>query len=111
MPNGWTNVSPYQHPSFVKNVDQFIVYRVNWLRAKARYDRCSEMTTILLQEMQCTTAWFAFQAEQWRERGAASPPEVRSYAARQTWLWDSFRLDAETRFRDAVPELVLHKNM
>ena len=45
-----------------------LVYRVNWLRAKACVDQWQEEQILLKHEMQWTTLWFQNQANLWRER-------------------------------------------
>ena len=45
-----------------------LVYRVNWLRAKARVDQWQEELILVKHEMQWTILWFQYQANLWRER-------------------------------------------
>src|ERR1700679_1513036 len=45
-----------------------LVYRVSWLRAKARYSRWSEEQHIVGYGMQWTVNWFRWKEEQWRWR-------------------------------------------
>jgi hypothetical protein len=49
-----------------------IVYRVHWLKAKARRDRWAEEATLLGHEMDWTFAFFQKQAFKWRERALGS---------------------------------------
>src|SRR6202011_939983 len=42
-----------------------LVYRVHWLKAKARRDRWAEEKTILLNEMEWVLAFFRTQAKRW----------------------------------------------
>ena len=50
------NVGGFVHLSASEMVDS--VYRVNWLRAKAHYDRWEEELTMVVHEMEWTTLWF-----------------------------------------------------
>lgn len=47
------------------------VYRVHWLKAKARCDRWAEERTILSSEMDWVTAYFRTQAKKWEGRRTA----------------------------------------
>ena len=79
-----------------------LVYRVNWLRAKAHVDRWDEELTLVKHEMQWTTLWFQNQAKIWEERSKREdgklPPGHRSYAAKQQKLWKAFQKKAKERF-------------
>jgi hypothetical protein len=79
-----------------------LVYRVNWLRAKARVDRWLEEETLVKHEMEWTVIWFKNQAELWRERSKRKNHELptghKSYAAKQQKLWNAFYLKASERF-------------
>ena len=80
----------------------YIVYRVNWLRAKARVDRWEEEKILVRNEMQWTILWFQYQASLWSERSKRDDSHLplghRSYAAKQEKLWDSFERKATERF-------------
>ena len=47
------------------NLDNPTVYRVNWLRAKARYDRWSEEHVLIPNEMNWTRLFFLKKAKEW----------------------------------------------
>src|SRR5882762_2773022 len=79
------------------------VYRVSWLRAKARFSRWSEELRLVEYEMQWTVKWFRWKMEQWRKRFRDLEEEERSpgldsYCHRQMVLWDSLAEQAQTRF-------------
>jgi hypothetical protein len=63
--------------AFVGLIDPFIVYRVHWLKAKARRDRWAEEATLLVHEMDWIVAFFEHRASEWRrrvpERTSSSP--------------------------------------
>jgi hypothetical protein len=46
----------------------FIVYRVHWLKAKARRDRWAEEVTLLVNEMDWTLGFFEHRASEWHRR-------------------------------------------
>jgi hypothetical protein len=65
--------------AFVGLVDPFIVYRVHWLKAKARRDRWAEEVTVLVHEMDWTMWFFEHRASEWRRRvleSTSSPPSA-----------------------------------
>jgi hypothetical protein len=48
--------------------DSCAVYRVNWLRAKAQFNRWEEETKMVKNEMTWTTLWFENQRKRWQDR-------------------------------------------
>jgi hypothetical protein len=79
------------------------VFRVNWLRAKARVDRWVEEEQLVKHEMEWTTIWFRNQAESWGERSERNdsklPPGHKSYAVKQQKLWNAFQRKSSERFQ------------
>lgn len=75
------------------------VHRVNWLRAKATFDRVSEELILVRHEMGWTIRYFQHHAEQWRRRNeeGRSPGHVM-YAARQRAMWGQFAIAAKEAF-------------
>jgi hypothetical protein len=75
-------------------VTGYEVNRVNWLRAKARYQRWHEEVLILEHEMIWTQKWFSHQKKIWEDRmhqsASGSKPGHRSYAAKQVGIWSEF---------------------
>lgn len=88
----------------------FAVYRVNWLRAKARVDRWLEEQTLVKHEMYWTILWFRNQGKMWRDRSNSQdenlPPGHRSYAIKQENLWNRFEMKAVERFSLYLPSLL-----
>jgi hypothetical protein len=84
-----------------------IVYRVNWLRAKARVDRWQEEVILVENEMQWTLLWFQNQANLWRERGEREdsilPMGHTAYAKKQYKLWNTFQTKSSERFSLYLP--------
>ena len=75
------------------------VYRVNFLRAKARYDRWDEELKIVQHEMQWCVLYFEHQMEIWGERAQAATREgPRAYAHKQVAMWQKFAIDGQNRF-------------
>ncbi|KAG1740735.1 uncharacterized protein EDB91DRAFT_1081835 [Suillus paluster] len=74
-----------------KNVWMNEFYRVNWLKAKARYDCWSEELKLVQHEMFWTISWFRTQEERWRVRADESIKNGnRAYAERQASMWAEF---------------------
>ena len=51
------------------------VYRVNWLRAKACYDRWEKELMVVVHEMEWTTLWLKHEEESWKRRVEVSEEE------------------------------------
>jgi len=76
------------------------VFRVSWLKAKARYDRWNEELQMVEGEMLWTTLWFKHQERKWEKRCTeAIEPGHQSYAAKKQDLWERFREKAEVGFK------------
>ncbi|KAG1847220.1 hypothetical protein F4604DRAFT_1594685 [Suillus subluteus] len=74
-----------------KNLWMNEFYRVNWLKAKARYDRWSKELKLVQHEMFWTISWFRTQEERWRVRADESIKNGnRAYAERQASMWAEF---------------------
>jgi hypothetical protein len=88
----WRRDSEYNHVSKV--------FRVSWLKAKARYDRWNEELRLVEAEMFWTTLWFKHQEREWERRfRQAVEPGHQSYAAKQQDLWERFKMKAEESFK------------
>ena len=95
-----SQINPFQAYLFIDFLSP--VYRVNWLRAKARVDRWVEEQTLVKHEMHWTTLWFQNQVELWSGRSnlndSALPLGHKSYAIKQKKLWQAFQMKATERF-------------
>jgi hypothetical protein len=64
---------------------------VNWLRAKARYDRWKEELVVVKNEMTWTLLWFERQEREWERRAfwaeTHSMQGHRCYAEKQVIMW------------------------
>jgi hypothetical protein len=85
-----------------------LVYRVNWLRAKARRDRWREELEIVGHEMEWTALWFEHQMKEWQQRLDESVKENKSghiaYAEKQVAMWKRFIKEAHHRFKEMTVE-------
>jgi hypothetical protein len=85
-----------------------LVYRVNWLRAKARSDRWSEELKIVKHEMKWTVLWFEHQIKEWQDRLDESlkknKPGHVAYAEKQAAMWKDFKSEADRGFRGMMVE-------
>ena len=75
------------------------VYRVNWLRAKARKERWEEEIDLVENEMEWTTRCFHYHEERWRQRALnAKGPGERAYAWKQNSTWGEWVATANDTF-------------
>lgn len=82
------------------------VYRVNWLRARAKQRRWSEELILTQNEMEWTTRFFYFKSRQWRRWGAAltrpSAGQV-AYVEKQMAMWENMGAEAYREFLHVRP--------
>jgi len=83
------------------------VYRVNWLRASARYQRWDEEVTLVRHEMKWTVSFFHFKKEQWRHLAtglgnSAWNKGLQSYAYKQANTWSAFESKAQQAFAKVI---------
>jgi hypothetical protein len=85
------------------SIDCSLVYRVNWLRAKARHDRWKEELLIVQHEMKWTISWFKHHMKKWKDRLRKSVEEEKpghiAYAEKQVAMWKMFMREGERGFR------------
>ncbi|KAG0695623.1 hypothetical protein DFH29DRAFT_879915 [Suillus ampliporus] len=75
-------------------------YRVNWVKAKARYDHWSEELKLVQHEMFWTISWFQTQEVRWRVRADESIKNGnRAYAERQASMWAEFSAQGLKNFK------------
>ena len=104
---GWKSVCLFSLiPTFINH--HHLVYRVNWLRAKARCDRWSEELQIVRHEMRWTILWFEHQMKEWKDRLDGSMKESKqghiAYAEKQVAMWKMFIREGERGFKGMVVE-------
>jgi hypothetical protein len=79
------------------------VYRINWLRARAKMSRWKEEIVLIPQEMQWTVRFFEFKCREWEEhRKSSVSAGQRSYAARQRAMWMYLHSHATSSFRSCL---------
>ncbi|KAG1808390.1 uncharacterized protein BJ212DRAFT_1280762, partial [Suillus subaureus] len=78
-------------------MDEF--YRVNWLKAKARWSRWQEELSLVRHEMGWTINWFKYHQKEWNRRWQkVTRPGHQAYAYQQVLMWRRFAQDAEKAF-------------
>ena len=76
-----------------------IVYRINWLRARAKKLRWQEEIALIPREMEWTVAFFLYKAKQWKTTADSSRTAgPRAYALRQRAMWMHFADRATSSF-------------
>ena len=78
-----------------------IVYRVNWLRARARAKRWNEEKEIVMKEMKWVIETFRYMEKVWEMRAKRMGNERlghRAYAARETDRWNRWAETAKAEF-------------
>jgi hypothetical protein len=77
--------------------------RVNWLRARARYQRWEEEQKIVENEMKWTIAWFFSQEEKWKKRADWAKTEKleghKCYAEKQVYIWEKMKEKCKKEWR------------
>ena len=72
---------------------------MNWLRAKATFERANEENILVKHEMNWTVNYFKYQARRWEERKeVAASYGHRIYAGRQEGMWRGFAKSAVSAF-------------
>ncbi|KAI6098431.1 hypothetical protein EDD16DRAFT_1498334, partial [Pisolithus croceorrhizus] len=76
------------------------VYRINWLKARARRDRWKEEVLLVRHEMLWTCLWFEYHKNMWEKRALQSTePGKEAYAKKQMGLWNDFAKKARLMFQ------------
>lgn len=75
--------------------NQLLVYRINYLRAKARRDRWEEEMMLLKKEVTWSLAWFTYQADWWKDKGESDESQLstgqQAFCRKMTAKWRDFR--------------------
>ena len=82
------------------------VYRVSWLRAKARHDRWDEENILVKNEMQWTVLGFQNLCNEWKRRAKESQnhPGRLAYAEKQVAMWQLFCEECSAAFNGLMEE-------
>ncbi|KIK24130.1 hypothetical protein PISMIDRAFT_99126, partial [Pisolithus microcarpus 441] len=76
------------------------VYRINWLKARARRDRWKEEVSLVRHEMLWTGLWFEYHKNMWEQRALQlTEPGKEAYARKQMVLWSDFANKARLMFQ------------
>jgi len=79
-----------------------LVYRVNWLRAKARKERWEEEVELVKSEMDWTVNCFKKKERVWEEIAeAAERGGHRAYAWKQSSVWGEWATMAASTFKSS----------
>ena len=81
------------------------VYRVNWLRARARAQGWNEEKVIVAKEMEWVVMTFGYMREVWEVRAknmAGEKPGHKAYAMREAERWQRWAETARTEFAKAL---------
>ena len=88
--------------SYLIHVTFHLVYRVHWLRAKAQKMRWVEELQCLQVEMESAVRFFRHQEQFWHAKeediDSQCLPGHAAWAARQSAMWYSLAIQAESRF-------------
>jgi hypothetical protein len=66
--------------------DSIVVYRMNWLRAKAWYDRWKEEDSLVRHEMEWMVKYFQYRENEWEERRKVITEDSRRAAGLQCYV-------------------------
>lgn len=82
------------------------VYRVTWLRSKARFTRWAEEVELVQNEMGWTELWFKHQEQLWATRaqayGDGRKPGHEAYAHKQRLMWADFYSECQRLFSSCL---------
>jgi hypothetical protein len=94
------NVShPHPHPIYAFMYTTLSVYRINWLRARAKKIRWEEEIELIPKEMEWTVLFFKHKAEEWQSLvDIAGTSGQRSYAERQRAMWTGLQYKTTESF-------------
>ena len=91
--------------SFLSLIEYLIVYRLHWLRARARKHRWQEELLLTKYEMQWTVRFFMYMARLWQTRRdlPSSTPNKRAYAEERISMWNDMGRTADVAFSKVNP--------
>lgn len=74
------------------------MYRINWLRARAKKMRWEEEATLILKEMEWTVAFFENTAEKWKSFAVSTGGGASCYAFRKSDMFSGIAAKARKLF-------------
>ena len=86
------------------HTDSPLVYRVNWLRARAQRNRWAEEVNLTKHEMQWTVRWYVHMATKWKARRDAAADLSRghvAYAEKQIAMWNELGRVSDLMFTNS----------
>ena len=92
------------------NIHKPQVYRINWLRARAKKMRWEEEVALIRKEMDWTVAFFLNSAETWKRLATSSSGGPRCYADKKSDMFRGLALHAETAFRTCLAKVTYLEN-
>jgi hypothetical protein len=105
---GWKNVSYDVNMQAKMSILTYLllVYRVNWLRAKARFNRWDEELTIVRNEMVWIVEFFRHQKAKWEERAEKGKEQGKhghaAYASKVAVMWQNFMDEGKHAFAEKL---------
>ena len=86
------------------------VYRISWLRAKARYTWWKEEHLLVRHKMQWTVSWFEYHWNMWQRQyeeidDEASADGLQCYALKQAHLWENLKHHSRDTFNVSLPDV------
>jgi hypothetical protein len=82
-----------------------LVYRVHWLRSRARFHRWQEELRLTTNEMEWTTRFFLAKSQEWMRYTAGLSAGHIAYAERQGAMWKEMGEQARSQFLVIRPDL------
>ena len=77
------------------------MYRINWLRARAKKSRWEEESLLIPMEMNWTVNFFMRKAKEWQDLETGSLTKgPRAYASKQCAMWRQLAERASVLFND-----------
>ncbi|MDX6295876.1 MAG: hypothetical protein QOH50_5046 [Kribbellaceae bacterium] len=88
---------------FTNDGDDFLVYRVNWLRARSQWNRWSEELPRTEKEMIWTTLYFMHQRDVWYRTLSDQNGDkgLIAYCEKKIYHWEEMARVADFQFRSA----------
>lgn len=74
------------------------MYRISWLRAKARKERWEEECILLKSEMEWTTRYYKHKSAGWTELALGADDDKKHLAFAQSELWKFMHDRAKAEF-------------
>ena len=74
------------------------MYRISWLRAKARKERWQEERILLESEMHWVTNYFKYKSDEWKKLGTQTEDDKKCCAFGRSELWRHLYNHAKAEF-------------